>query len=129
MKKLIFTLMFLGAAFALQSCSVVALFVPSVKVMVAEAEGKAQLAEAEGNRQIKVLEAKAALESAELLGKAEVVRATSTAQANKILGDSLKNNEAYLRYLWIQQINTEKEVYYIPTEAGLPILEAGRAHR
>jgi len=110
------------------NCGVLALFVPSVKIMVAEAEGKARLAEAESSRRIAVLEAQAKLDSAKMLGEAEVVRAESTAKANQILGNSLKNNESYLRYLWIQQINADKEVYYIPTEAGLPVLEAGKRH-
>lgn len=47
---------------------------------------------------------------------------------NKIIGESLKNNEAYLRYLWINDLgnNAGKTVVYIPTEANLPILEATR---
>jgi F0F1-type ATP synthase membrane subunit b/b' len=110
----------------LSNCGVVALFIPSIGVMIEEQNGKAEYAKAESTRQIKVLEAKAELESAELKGKAEVIRAEATAKANQILGDSLKNNENYLRYMWIQQINADKEVYYIPTEAGLPILEAGK---
>jgi hypothetical protein len=50
------------------------------------------------------------------------------AQANKIIGDSLKDNEAYLRYLWIQNLENSKDrtIVYVPTEANLPILEAGR---
>jgi hypothetical protein len=66
------------------------------------------------------------LESAELKGQAEIIKAEAIAKANQILGDSLKNNENYLRYMWIQQINADKEVYYIPTEAGLPVLETGK---
>lgn len=126
MKKIKTILLLVVASAFVSSCGFVALFVPQVEVMIARANGEAQLAEAEGNRQIKVLEAKAALEAAQLLGEAEIKRATATAEANRILGQSLKNNEAYLRYLWIQQINADKEVYYIPTEAGLPILEAGK---
>jgi len=122
MKKIFLMLIIL----ALSNCGVVALFVPSIGVMIEEQHGKAEYARAESTRQIKVLEAKAELESAELKGKAEVIRAEATAKANQILGDSLKNNENYLRYMWIQQINADKEVYYIPTEAGLPILEAGK---
>jgi hypothetical protein len=125
MKKPIFLLVLL-MGLLVSNCGVMALFVPSIKIMVAEAEGKARLAEAESSRRIAVLEAQAKLDSAKMLGEAEVVRAKSTAEANQILGNSLKNNESYLRYLWIQQINTDKEVYYIPTEAGLPVLEAGK---
>jgi regulator of protease activity HflC (stomatin/prohibitin superfamily) len=89
--------------------------------------GKAQLAEAEWNRKIAVQEADAKKESAVLLAQAEVERAKGVAEANKIIGESLKNNESYLRYLWIQGLQDgSSEVIYIPTEAGLPILEAGR---
>jgi hypothetical protein len=39
---------------------------------------------------------------------------------------SLGSPDAYLRYLWIDQIQ-DNQVFYVPTEATLPILEAGRA--
>jgi hypothetical protein len=56
-----------------------------------------------------------------------VLKAEGVAKANKIIGDSLKGNESYLRYLWIEKMTeTGKEVIYVPTEAGLPILEAGK---
>jgi hypothetical protein len=49
------------------------------------------------------------------------------AKANQIIGQSLKDNEAYLRYLWIDKVDSTKgQIIYVPTEAGLPILEAGR---
>jgi len=89
--------------------------------------GTARLREAESSRQIKTLEAKAALESAKYLADAEIARAHGVAEANKIIGNSLKGNEAYLRYLWIHNLSESKgDVIYVPTEAGLPILEAGR---
>jgi beta-lactam-binding protein with PASTA domain len=89
--------------------------------------GEAELARAEQNRQIAVLEAQARLESARLEAQAEVERAKGIAEANEIVGDSLKGNEEYLRYLYIDQLkHTDNQIVYIPTEAGLPILEAGR---
>lgn len=89
--------------------------------------GQAELAKADSNRQIKTLEAKAAMESAKHLADAEVIRADGVAKANKIIGDSLKNNEAYLRYLWITGLKeSESQVVYVPTEANLPILESTR---
>lgn len=89
--------------------------------------GQASLAEAEGNRQIATLEAKAKRESAAELAEAEIIRARGVATANKIIGDSLKGNEGYLRYLWVQSLeHSEGKVIYVPTEAGLPILEANR---
>lgn len=68
------------------------------------------------------------MESATLLAQAEIARAEGVAKANKIIGESLKNNEAYLRYLWINDLgdNSGKTIVYIPTEANLPILEASR---
>jgi len=90
--------------------------------------GEARLAEAESSRQIAVHEAQAKLDSADLLNQAEVLRAQGLAEANRIIGDSLRSNEAYLRYLWIQAIEgqSDGQIIYVPTEAGLPILEAGR---
>ena len=93
-------------------------------------EGEAELAKAESNRKIKTLEAKAAEESAHHLSNAEVIRAEGVDKANEIIGQSLKENEAYLRYLWIQNLSHPKDqVIYVPTEANLPILEASRLNR
>ena len=89
--------------------------------------GQAELQQADWNRQIAVREAHAKEESAILLAQAEVERAKGVAKANKIIGDSLRNNEAYLRYLWIDNLQNDKnQVIYVPTEANLPILEASR---
>ena len=89
--------------------------------------GQAELARAEQNRQIAVQEAQAKLDAATLLAQVEVERAKGLAKANEIIGESLRNNEAYLRYLYIDQLGqTDNQIIYIPTEAGLPILEAGR---
>jgi regulator of protease activity HflC (stomatin/prohibitin superfamily) len=90
-------------------------------------KGQAELARAESNRQIKTLEAKAHMDSARYQADAEIIRAKGVAEANKIIGDSLAGNEAYLRYLWIQGLQTNQmQVVYVPTEANLPILEAGK---
>ncbi|MFQ5685077.1 MAG: membrane protease subunit [Candidatus Scalindua sp.] len=89
--------------------------------------GEAELARAQSNRQIKTLEAKALEDSAEHCAQAEIIRARGVAEANKIIGDSLSGNEAYLRYLWIEGLQTNQmQVVYVPTEANLPILEATR---
>jgi len=88
--------------------------------------GQAELQRADWNRQILVREAKAKEESSILLAQAEVERAKGVAKANKIIGTSLQNNEAYLRYLWIDHLDHGNQVIYVPTEANLPILEASR---
>lgn len=103
---------------------------PRYAVYQQELEGAAELARATQNRLIRIEEAKAEQESAKLRAYAEIERARGVAEANKIIGDSLKGNEAYLRYLWIQglQEGATPQVVYVPTEAGLPILEAGRTN-
>lgn len=92
-----------------------------------EMRGRATLAEAEWDRQVRIEEANAEEQAAEALAKAEVARAKGVAEANKIIGESLDGNEGYLRYLWIQGLQDgNSEVIYVPTEANLPILEAGQ---
>lgn len=89
--------------------------------------GEAEFARAESSRQIQILEAKAKCESAKSLAEADVIRAEGVSRANKIIGDSLQGNEGYLRYLWIQGLQTNQmQVVYVPTEANLPILETNR---
>ena len=89
--------------------------------------GEAEYAHAEANRKIAILEAEAKKESAKALAEAEIIRAEGVATANKIIGDSLKQNESYLRYLWIQGLQSNNNTtIYIPTECNLPILEANR---
>ena len=91
-------------------------------------EGEAEYKKAEQNRRIRILEAEAKLEAAKLDAKAEVERAKGVEQANKIIAGGLGGAEGYLRYLWITNLEegSNKEVIYIPTEAGIPILEAGK---
>ena len=89
--------------------------------------GEAELRRAEQNRKIAVNEAEAKRDAAKMLAEAEIERAKGVAEANRIIGESLKDNESYLRYLWVQGLQDgSSEVIYVPTEAGLPILEAGR---
>lgn len=100
---------------------------PQYNIYVQRTSGAAKLAEAESSRQIAIAEAKAKMEAAKMLASAEVERAKGVAEANKIIGESLKGHDEYLRYLWIHNLETgNNSVIYVPTEAGLPILEAGR---
>lgn len=112
----------------LSGCSGVGLFYPPIKIWVAENDGKAELAQADFSKQVAVQTAKAAEESAQYLANAEVKRAEGVAKANAIIGNSLKDNEAYLKWLYIEGLKERNgiETIYVPTEAGLPILEANR---
>lgn len=101
---------------------------PQYNVYSSRLAGEAELAQADSTRRVKVLESQAAKDSAQNLADAEIIRAQGVAKANEIIGHSLAGNEAYLRYLWIQQLGTSssRETIYVPTEANLPILEATR---
>lgn len=90
--------------------------------------GQARLREAEQSRQIAVEEAKALKESAQFKADAEVTRAEGVSKANAIISEGLGGPEGYLRYLWIDAISqgTGPQIIYVPTETGLPILEAGK---
>lgn len=101
----------------------------NVQVWGAEMNGKSILAEAEYSKQARVAEAAAKAEAAELEGRAELTRAEYAALANKELASGLGGSEAYLRYLYIRMLEeqgTKGQIIYIPTEAGMPVLEAGK---
>lgn len=101
--------------------------IPQYNIYSKRLKGEAFLQQAQYDRQIAVAEAHAKMESAKLLAQAEVERAKGVAQANKIIGDSLQGNEIYLKYLWVNNLeNSKNQVIYIPTEANLPLLEAGK---
>ena len=100
---------------------------PMYNVYHQKMEGEAELAKANFSKQVMVQEAQAKMDSAPMLANAEVERAKGVAKANQIIGDSLKNNEDYLRYLFVNNLeHTQNQVIYVPTEANLPILESRR---
>lgn len=101
---------------------------PQYAVYSQRQDGEAQLAHAEYEKKVQVQDALGKLEASKSLAMAEVERAKGVAQANATIGNSLKNNESYLKWLYIEGLKerTGIETIYVPTEAGLPILEAGR---
>ena len=121
---------------------------PRYNVYKQTLEGKAEYEKARHNRKIKIEEAKAKNEAAISEAEAKVkmanaqnqamvikaqgqrqadsIRAIGVARANEIIGESLKGNKDYLQFLWIDQLKEGGQKVYIPTEAGLPILEAGK---
>lgn len=92
--------------------------------------GQAELRRAEQNRQISIQVAHAKLEAAKFLADAEIERARGVAQANQIIANGLGGPEGYLRYLFIEGLKEAEHkgtsIIYIPTEATIPILEAGK---
>ena len=100
---------------------------PQYNVYQQQKAGEAKLKEAESSRQVVIQEARAKRESAQMLADADTIRAHGVARANQIIGASLKDTKEYLHWLWIDNIEKNPNaVIYIPTEANLPILEAGK---
>lgn len=102
----------------------------TVQVWGASMSGEAVLAEAKFSRQVRIQEAEAKKLSAELEGQAELTKAQYSAKANQALAEGLGGAEGYLRYLYIRMLEEQggegRSVIYIPTEAGMPVLEAGK---
>jgi hypothetical protein len=106
---------------------------PQYKVYKERKSGEAELQRANYSRQIQIVESHAKLESASNLAAADTIRARGIAASNKIIGQTLENNPAYLQWLFIDQIKDSKnQIIYIP--AGnlgfpLPIQEATRLQK
>lgn len=103
------------------SVAVSMVLMPKYHVYSSKMAGEAELAQATQNKQIIVQQAAAEKE-------AEILRAEGTAEANKIIGKSLENNDSYLHWLWINKLdtNTNKTVVYVPTDGMIPSVETGR---
>ena len=111
--------------------AIVLIGLPTYNVYSKQMQGKAAYEQAVQDRRIRVLEAQAALDSAQLTAQAEVARARGTNEANRIMSESLGGPDNYLRWAYIHMLEETagkqgREIIYIPTEAGMPILEAGR---
>lgn len=103
---------------------------PKYRVYSQTMRGQADFKEAEINRQILVEEARAEEEALALRANGEAerekIKADATAYAIGKIGVTLETNQSYLRWMWINEIaGGDGDRIYIPTEAGIPILEAG----
>lgn len=89
---------------------------PNYMVWEQGKQGEAALAKATQDRQIKVQEAEAEQEAA-----------SKQAEANRILGESVREYPEAMEQKWVEAIaNTSNQVIYLPTEASVPITESGR---
>lgn len=98
----------------------------------AESNGRATLLEAESSKKAKIEEAKADLESAKLNAetkvtdaeadaKASIIRAKAKAESMKIVSESITEN--YIRYVMVDGMYNHGNTIYVPTEAGVPIIQ------
>lgn len=117
-----------STVFGLAVVAIIFLFLwgcPNYKVYQQRLLGKAELERATYNRKVAEQEAVAKKSAAKDLAAADTIRAHGVARSNQIIGQSLKTNHEYLHWLWIEQLE-KANVVYVPTEANLPIIEAGR---
>lgn len=106
-------------------------FYPQYNIYASRLQGEAELARAEYSKQVAVQTSRAKLDAATLEAQTDVVRAQGVANANKILAESLGGPVGYLRWKYIEMLEATarekgREIIYVPTEANLPILEAGK---
>lgn len=98
-------------------------------VWASQKQGEAELAQSRRDQQIQVAKAQGRLDAAELNKKAAVVEAEAVGAQIEKIGKELSSHDLYLKWQWIKMMEERPEgsTIYVPTEAGLPILEAGRA--
>lgn len=128
MKKILMVAAMLAVGTSLSGCGMILQAVnPDYKTHLAAINGESELAQANAAKQVAVQTAKAKAESAIYEKQSEITRAEGAAAAIKITGDALQEHPEYLRYLYVNGLTeTKDQVIYIPTEAGLPIMEAAR---
>jgi regulator of protease activity HflC (stomatin/prohibitin superfamily) len=112
-----------GVSFLVSLFVISSIIGPIYNVWAQSLDGKAELQKAEYTRQVAVLEAQAKKDSAQQLADAEIIRAQGVAKANSIIGESLKDNPAYLQYLWITEgeKDSNRTVYMVPSNGGAPV--------
>jgi regulator of protease activity HflC (stomatin/prohibitin superfamily) len=102
---------------------------PLYRVWKQRLRGQADYAQAEAETKITILRARAEYEAAHHLAEADVERAKGISTSIEIVEARLGGPEGYLRWKYIHMLEEgtcDNQIIYIPTEAGLPILEAGK---
>lgn len=108
---------------------------PKWRVWAAHQAGLADLQRAKNEQQIQIAQADSRLGAAELNKKAAIIEAEAVAEQIKAIGTQLTTHDLYLRWQWIKMMedshkeSTDNTIIYVPTEANIPILEAGRLRK
>lgn len=100
--------------------------IPVWNVWAAHKSGLADLAKAQNEQQCRVAEAKGRKDAAILNKEAAIIEAEAVAEQIKRIGEGLTKHDLYLKWQWIKMMEEcGADAIYVPTEAGIPILEAG----
>lgn len=98
---------------------------PKYNLYRAETEKQAVIAEQKAISEAAEFAAKSEVIQAQAKADAEIIRSRGLAESQEIITETL--TEDYIRYLYIQAIEgNSNQIIYVPTEGGLPILEANR---
>jgi hypothetical protein len=92
-------------------------------LMKARYEKQARIEEAKANYESAKLEAQTKQIRAEANSKAKAIEALAKAKAIKFVSDAIQNNPDYIKYIMVDGMYNHGKTIYIPTEAGLPIIE------
>ena len=103
---------------------------PQVRLYKANTEKKALIGEAKARADAAKYEAERAVEVAKANAEAERQRAQGVADAQRTISETI--TPEYVQWLYVDQMDRMAEtgkatIIYVPTEGGLPILEAGRS--
>jgi hypothetical protein len=101
---------------------------PTWRVWAQRKQGEADLQQAHKEQQIQVSKAQGRLDAATINKQAAIIEAEAVSAQIEKIGQTLTKHDLYLRWQWIKMMEErpESSVIYVPTEANLPIMEAGR---
>jgi len=100
---------------------------PQLNLYRANTEKQAVIADQRAQSEAAEFAAKSAVTQASAKAEAMVIEARGLAESQQIIAETL--TPEYVRYLYIEALKgNTNQVIYVPTEAGLPILEAGRGN-
>lgn len=100
---------------------------PIWNVWSSKQRGEAALQEAMNEQRIQLASAKARREAATINKEAAIIEAEAVSAQVEKIGAQLTQHDLYLKWQWIKMMERRSgATIYVPTEAGLPILEAGK---
>ncbi|HRB02173.1 MAG TPA: hypothetical protein PLP26_02325 [Ilumatobacteraceae bacterium] len=98
---------------------------PKFNLYKANTEKQAVIADQRAQSEAAEYAARSAVTQAKARAEAMIIEAQALAESQSIITETL--TDEYLRYLYIKALEgNTNQIIYVPTEAGLPILEAGR---
>lgn len=101
---------------------------PMWRVWAQRKQGEADLQQAHKEQQIQVSKAQGRLDAATINKQAAIIEAEAVSAQIEKIGQTLTKHDLYLKWQWIKMMEErpESSVIYVPTEANLPIMEAGK---